>query len=142
MEYVILVNRTSKPLEATWDGKRYPLQPGDNPLPRAVAEAAKRQNPIMGTGGDGMWDMDYLVGIKEFGDPLTPVEQSTSPELLNPNILHAGKIAAGYQVVIVPGNGMAIGGNTRARITREDGPPAENAGFAYNEASPRTPELP
>jgi hypothetical protein len=141
MEYVILVNRTSKALEATWDGKRYKLQPGDNPLPRAVAEAAKRQNPIKGT-GKAEWDMDYLVGIKEFGDPLTPVEQSSATELYDPNFLHAGKLAAGYQVVIVPGNGMATVGNVRAHIAREDGPAAQASSFVYNESSPRTPELP
>lgn len=85
-EFVTLVNRTSKPLNALWDGKSYPIAPGKHSLPRLVAEAAKRQNPLMGSGDpdnqniDGSLRMEPLLGIEEDGDDCSPVEQSASIE--------------------------------------------------------------
>ena len=140
MEYVILVNRTSKPLEATWNGKRYKLVPGDNPLPRNVAEAAKRQNPIMGTGQADFWATEYLVGIKEFNDPIDPIEQSTAKELMDPQILHAAKLAAGFILQEVPGTAQIY--RNVQRLQNEDGVIPQSAGFTHNEASAKGPELP
>ena len=91
MEYVTLVNRTSKSLNGTWDGKQIVIAPGEKMLPRLVAEAVKRQNPKMGTQGSELFDVVYLCGIKEYGDPLEPVEQSNSKELMDPKILHGAK---------------------------------------------------
>lgn len=131
MEYVILVNRTSKDLEATWDGKRYKLKPGDTPLPLAVAEAAKRQNPIMGTGAD-YYSMQYLVGIKEHHDDCSPIEQSKSVELFDSRDLHGDK-----PVAIVAGTAQAY--RNVNRLKNEDGPLSTtgniSTGFAHNEAS-------
>ena len=80
MEIVTVVNRLNKAVEGTWDGKRYEIAPlGEVAVPTLVASAIKRQNPIMGSGN--MWDgeagmtgrMQYKVGIKESGDPCTPL---------------------------------------------------------------------
>lgn len=103
MEYVTLVNRSSKKLKGTWDGRHFDVTPGEHMFPRKVAEAIKRQNPIMGTQGHEIWDVQYLCGIKEFGDEITPIEQSNSVELVNPQILHAGTVAQGKKMEVVAG---------------------------------------
>lgn len=103
MEYVTLVNRSSKKLKGTWDGKHFDVTPGEHMFPRKVAEAIKRQNPIMGTQGHEIWDVQYLCGIKEFGDEIGPVEQSDCIELVNPKILHAASVAQGKKVETVAG---------------------------------------
>lgn len=103
MEYVTLVNRSSKKLNGTWDGKHFDVTPGEHMFPRKVAEAIKRQNPIMGTQGHEIWDIQYLCGIKEFGDEITPIEQSDSIELVDPKILHAASVAAGNKVSVEAG---------------------------------------
>lgn len=77
MEFVTAINRSSKPLWATWDGKKYQVKPGKNAYPRIVAEAAKRQNPIMGSEDPYSGEMRYLIGIEEDGDDCSPAEQST-----------------------------------------------------------------
>ena len=76
MEFLTVVNRTSKNLLVTWDGKRIVLVPGKNALPAIVAEAAKRQNPIMGSEDPYLGTLQYLVGIEEQEDDCSPVEQS------------------------------------------------------------------
>jgi len=103
MEYVTLVNRSSKPLKGTWNGRHFDVKPGEHMLPRKVAEAIKRQNPIMGTQGFEIWDVQYLVGIKEQGDDISPIEQSDSIELVNPKILHAATIASGKKLETTAG---------------------------------------
>ncbi len=136
MEYVICVNRTDGDLEACWGGRRYPLKPGDNPLPLRVAEAAKRQNPIMGS-GTNMWDMEFLVGIRELGDPIDPVKQSDSLELMDPVQLHGAKPHA-----VIAGKAQAF---KNVNVLKNDDGQLDNAvktGFAYNEDSPRGVNLP
>lgn len=103
MEYVTLVNRSSKTLNGTWDGRHFDVAPGQHMFPRKVAEAIKRQNPIMGTQGREIWDVKYLVGIVEFGDEVTPIEQSNSIELVDPAILHAASVRQGNKVEVVAG---------------------------------------
>ena len=84
MIYVTVVNRTTKDLEALWDGVRYYLKPGENALPETIARIAKRQNPRMGTDDPYVADMcESLIGIKEHGDDCSPIEQSASIERLN-----------------------------------------------------------
>lgn len=71
MQYVKLVNRTGRKLKGTWDGKIYEIAPnGAYQFPLAVAQAIKRQNPIMGSEDPYNMTMDYLVGIEEEGDPI------------------------------------------------------------------------
>lgn len=72
MQYVKIVNRTSRNLNGTWDGRIYTLEAGStNAFPRAIADAIKRQNPIMGSEDPYDMTMEYLVGIEEDGDPIT-----------------------------------------------------------------------
>lgn len=103
MEYVTLVNRTSKQLQGTWDGRQFNVPPGETMFPRSVANAIKRQNPIMGSQGYEINETLFLCGIKEDGDDVSPVEQSDIQELINPAILHAHTIAQGRKLQVVPG---------------------------------------
>lgn len=87
MEFVTAVNRSSKCLSATWDGKRYSFKPHQKlSLPATVAKAAKLQNPIMGSedltsmGINGFPHMEYLIGIEEWNEDCSPVEQTDSVE--------------------------------------------------------------
>ncbi len=87
MDFLTVVNRTSKPLQVTWDGKHTTLVPGKNALPAIVAEAAKRQNPIMGSEDPVSLQMRYLVGIEEQEDDCSPVEQSPAIQRIDRNKL-------------------------------------------------------
>jgi hypothetical protein len=91
MEYVTLVNRTSKPLRGTWNGRQFDVSPGETMLPGIVADAVKRQNPLMGSVGSEVFEVIHLCGIKELGDDITPIEQSASKELMNSKILHGNR---------------------------------------------------
>lgn len=84
-ETVTVANRSSKPLLATWDGRPYdiPPYPEQVRLSRIVALAARFQNPIMGRGTPAEdWNSksEYLVGIVEDNDPITPTEQTDEPQ--------------------------------------------------------------
>jgi len=84
-ETVTLINRTSKPLRAMFDGQRFVFKPGPNPgVPIVVVQFAKDQNPIMGT--QDRYELEgslYLVGVAEWGDNVSPIEQSDAIELLD-----------------------------------------------------------
>lgn len=87
---VTLVNRTSKSiLTATWDGMHYHFEPGEHPnVPREIAIAAYKQNPIHGS-EDPLGDPDIiesLIGIKGLRPPfgnVAPIEQSAAGERLD-----------------------------------------------------------
>ena len=87
---VTLVNRTSKSvLTATWDGMHYHFEPGEHPnVPREIAIAAYKQNPIHGT-EDPLGDPDIiqslfgLVGVRDPFGPVAPGEHSAAGERLN-----------------------------------------------------------
>lgn len=80
MEFVTLVNRSSKDLEGVWDGRHYTLTPGKHQFPRIQAEKFKEQNIVMGSEDPrSMWK-DYLIGIIENGDDVSPVEQTSAIE--------------------------------------------------------------
>ena len=83
MQYVKLVNRTSKTLHGLWDGHHYDLAPGEHAFPEIQALKFKEQNPIMGTQDPYTLHMDYLIGIVEYGDDVSPIEQSKKDELAN-----------------------------------------------------------
>lgn len=99
MEFLTVVNRTSKNLTVTWDGKRIILTPGRNALPAIVAEAAKRQNPIMGSEDPVTLNMRYLVGIEEQEDDCSPVEQSPAIQRID-----RSKMTNARPVEVVPGD--------------------------------------
>lgn len=97
-EIVTVVNRSSHPLTATFNGKHYVLQPGENKYPLVVAFAARRQNPRMGSEHPMNPNrFDSLVGIVEHGDPITPLEQSDAIERMD-----RSKLAANLQGTIEP----------------------------------------
>src|SRR5882672_558313 len=101
MEYVTIVNRTKRVLEGTWDGRTHQVQPGETPnIPLLVAEAIKRRNPIMGSDDFTTGELKYLIGIKEQGDPITPIEQSQEIELYS-----SQRLRGAVPVMIVPGAG-------------------------------------
>lgn len=94
-EFVTVVNRTSKVLHGTWDGKPYDIAPGENHLPRIVAIAARYQNPIMGKGTpleDWSIKSEYLLGIVEDGDPIDPIEQTAAPQRWDSNLVNGPNV--------------------------------------------------
>lgn len=74
---VTLVNRTSKPLIGTWDGRKYVINPGKHEFPDYKAQKFRDQNPQMGSENVRTGDITYLFGIVEDGDDISPVEQNT-----------------------------------------------------------------
>lgn len=83
MEYQTLVNRTKKDLKGTWDGKHYIITPGKNEFPIVQAEAFRRQNPLMGSQDPYTMEMQYLVGIVEQGDDVSPLDAGNAVELMD-----------------------------------------------------------
>ena len=83
-EFVTVVNRTSKPLKGTWNGRPYDIPAnGEVHLPKKVALAVRFQNPIMGRGTPMEdWNVrsEYLIGIRECGDDCSPIEQTNAPQ--------------------------------------------------------------
>jgi hypothetical protein len=101
MRYVTLVNRTSKILTGTWDGKTHNIHPGKNSFPEFMAQKFKDQNPIMGSQDPYSMELQYLVGIEEEGDPTSPVEQSDKIELLD-----RSRLRNAVPVVVIQGEGL------------------------------------
>lgn len=99
MDVVTLVNRSSKTLQGTWDGRHYDLVPGKHQFGRLHAEKFKEQNPVMGSEDPQTLAMDYLIGIEENGDDCSPIEQSIDIEKWNRKKLN------GPAVEIVRGKG-------------------------------------
>lgn len=77
-EIVTIVNRSTKTLRGVWDGKHYILAPGKHEFSRTMAEKFKAQNPVMGTENKYTGEMQYLIGILEDNDDVTPIEPTTS----------------------------------------------------------------
>ena len=82
-EVVTVVNRSSRMLKGTFNGKPYDIPPGESRFSRQEAVFFRYQNPIMGRGTpleDWSVKSEYLIGIKEDGDPVDPVEQTNAPQ--------------------------------------------------------------
>lgn len=109
MEYRTIVNRTSKTLEGVWDGRRYAITPGKHSFPATMAYKFKYQHPRMGTMDPYTSEMEYLIGIEEDNDPITPVEQTDAIEHLD-----RSRLRNAIPVVVVQGNGLYS--------KRDDGP--------------------
>ena len=122
MRYVTLINRSSKVLTGTWDGKREEIQPGKNSYPELKAIKFKEQNPIMGTENPYTLDREYLCGIEEYSDPIDPVEQSTAIERFNRALLTDKRA---QEVEIVTGNTGLYGRSSV--VTKEL--PTDGTGF-------------
>jgi len=100
MDFQTVVNRTTKELVVTWDGKRTKLPPSSKQaLPIIVAEAAKRQNPLMGSLDPFTGICQYLVGIEEQGDDCSPIEQTNAIEVMN-----RSKMKNSRPTEVVPGD--------------------------------------
>lgn len=107
---VEIVNRTTEPLDVMYDGTPDVIPPGYKIVPgekegetKAVgagergepltftcdyfaAEAYKRQHPRMGTQDPfsvDARDTDYLLGVEEWGDDISHLEQSDADELID-----------------------------------------------------------
>ena len=82
-EIVTVVNRTSKPLKGTHNGRPYDIPVGESHFSLEVARFLRFQNPVMGRGTpleDWSSKAEYLVGIKELGDDCSPTEQTNEPQ--------------------------------------------------------------
>lgn len=100
-QHVTLVNRTSKPLKGVWDGRHYTLAPGQHSFPEIQAMKFKEQNPIMGSEDPYTMQKEYLIGIVEQNDDISPIEQTNSVERWN-----RSKLVGAKPVEIVQGNGL------------------------------------
>ena len=89
---VTLFNRTKKVLSVRFDGRDQDIVPGKNPgFPEVAVQYAKNQNPLMGTEdpeNPTLSGCQYLVGVKVWGDDVSPVEQSNAPQRYDRSILH------------------------------------------------------
>lgn len=82
-DIVTIVNRTSKILHGTWDGKPHDIAPGEYKCSRLEAMAFRYQNPVMGRGTpleDWGSKSEYLIGIQEDHDDVSPIEQTNAPQ--------------------------------------------------------------
>lgn len=101
MELVTVVNRSSKTLKGTWDGRHYDIAPGRHEYNETVAMKFREQNPLMGSENPWSGEKKYLIGIVEHGDDITPIEQSDSISLQD----ITEKLQSG-EYKIVKGNGL------------------------------------
>lgn len=89
-ELVTVVNRTSKMLHGTYNGRPYDLAPGESRFSRREAVFFRYQNPVMGRGTpleDWSTKAEYLIGIKESGDDCSPIEQTNAPQRWDTSLL-------------------------------------------------------
>ena len=117
MQYVTLVNRSHKTLRGIWDGRHYKIAPGPSSFPEVQAVKFKEQNPLMGSENPYTLEKQYLIGIVEQGDDVTPLEQSESLELADGKELHKGKT-----MEVVRANGIYSPRVDAARPLPSDGP--------------------
>lgn len=124
---VTLVNRTSKNLIGTWDGRKYIIAPGKHEFPDYKAIKFKEQNPQMGSEDVRTGDITYLFGIVEDGDDISPVEQTDAIEKWNRKTMgpHAKQVevVAGDNGLysrnnLAPGPDAAQGGAVKSGFTK------------------------
>jgi hypothetical protein len=102
---VTVVNRTSKPLEFIFDGRAYILKPGDNPgIYESLAGHAKGKFPAMGS-EDPYEPTSFicLIGVKEWGDDISPLEQTDAIERMDRSKLPAPTMRDGKPGKVVAG---------------------------------------
>lgn len=91
--FVRVVNRTSKPLTVTYNGRqaKVPPYPGHIYMTAVAAEKAVQQNRRLGTEDPyNPRDFESLLGVEGWSRfPCTPVEQSTAVEAANRSLLPA-----------------------------------------------------
>lgn len=118
---VTVVNRTSKQLQGTANGRPYDLPPGESHFMLKDARRFRFQNPVMGRGTpleDWGSKGEYLIGIKELGDDCSPIEQSNDPQRWDTNMVNGYgrwdvvRSRAGYQPEQVRQPAQPIEGGT------------------------------
>ena len=102
MNYVTLVNRSTKTLKGTWDGRHYDIAPGTHMFPEVQALKFKEQNPLMGSEDPYTLQKQYLMGIVELKDDCSPIEQSDKVEIWDRSKMSASK----QNVEVVHGDGL------------------------------------
>lgn len=102
MNYVTVVNRSSKILKGTWDGRHYDIAPGSHMFPETMAMKFRDQNPIMGSEDPYTLQKQYLIGIIEMKDDCTPIEQSDKVEIWDRSKMSPQK----QNVQVVHGEGL------------------------------------
>ena len=94
-EIVTVVNRTSKALLGTHDGKPYDIPPGESHFPLFKARYFRYQNPVMGLGTpleDWSSKSEYLVAIKELGDDCSPTEQTDAIQRWDTTLVNGANV--------------------------------------------------
>ena len=119
MDIVTVVNRSSQSVEGIFDGQPIVIPPhGKKAMLANAAELVKRQNPVMGTEDPGdLRSPQFLLGVLEWGDDLSPIEQSVAIERFDRSLVHD---AEGQKA-----KPMAMKGarQTRVRVAIEDDNP-------------------
>lgn len=92
MDIVTLVNRTSKPIQGTFDGRTYVLGPHEQkPMLANAAEKVIEQNPQMGSEDPSdPRSPVFLCGVKEWGHDITPLEQTDAIERFDRTLVDNG----------------------------------------------------
>lgn len=111
-----LVNRTSKTLNGTWDGRTYDLTPGKHSFPEIQAVKFKDQNPLMGSLDPYTGNMIYLIGIEDLNDDCSPIEQSDAIEQWD------RKKLGGLPVEVRPASGIPFANERHNPLTKPGSP--------------------
>lgn len=88
---VTVVNRTSKKLKGTFNGRPYDIPSGESRYTIEEALFFRNQNPVMGRGTPlEEWTTreESLIGIKELGDDCSPIEQTDAPQRWDTNMVN------------------------------------------------------
>ena len=109
MDIVTVVNRTTRTVEGTFDGRTIVLAPhAEVPMLANAAEKVKEQNPLMGSEDPAdPRSPTFLVGIKEWKDDISPIEQSNAEERFDRSLVDG----PGAKAVK-----MQVGGKRLARV--------------------------
>jgi hypothetical protein len=82
--FYTLINRTTRRLTVTVDGRQWDLEPGENRnIPSAVAQYAQKQHPRLGTFDESGLFGESLIAVKG----VTPADQAT---MIPPGREHLG----------------------------------------------------
>lgn len=118
MQYVTLVNRTSKNLVGTWNGRQYTIAPGKHEFPEAQANKFKEQNPVMGSEHPYTLEKQYLCGIVEYKDDISPIEQTNAVERIDRSKVFGDN----KNVTLVSGEGLYSVSQDRGQLPNVVGP--------------------
>ena len=103
-----VINRTSRRLYCTVDGRTFNLEPGKNFLPSVAVPFAIKQNPRFGTFDETGYDGESLIAVPG----ITPDEQC---HMLPPDEVHKGSERFDRNVTPLKGPHETIGLPKRAR---------------------------